>query len=779
MSDFHPEQAMDETEAPRIAMLVDEETLDSMASLNKALQSWTERLKSQGIETPIDATSYLCAEMVHQSSRARELILRQPPKQLLGYLWSRSLFSLNRKVREPRDSCRLDKNLANELQFVLEFVHATWSCSMRVTEDNVRLNEADMSEVFATLAELRNITMLYCMAKSRDMTAKFGDQRQGELGFRAMVAWVNLRGRRYQVLEEEFLAFLLGPHDGALRNNYGMGATDIAAGIQAIADSTRTGLSDAFDRIESGMRATHADDEAEEISCEIRTEVGRAVDDLLNGGICNLSRHANLTQPLLKDLSYSPGENTEFLADGELCGTPLRTLPCLVKPGIRLGDEYYITDGQFVRDVAYRCIQRGLCARDPSYREEWNRRQKHTVEGAFTKVFGPQLKGATIYSSVYYRDPRTDNWNETDLVVAIDDVLVVVEAKAGVMAMTSPAEDFDRHMASVERLIVNACRQCGRLLEYMASTETVSFYALRDGKYVKVADLCLGDFRTVLPIGLTMEALTPFSTCLNNLTTITPLLGKHAFMSISVDDLLMLRRFLPSTGELFHYLEIRQRAGNIPDTTLINETEYLGAYISRNRFDTSLLEQRENASLVVWNYFADAIDEYFEGENAGRGTVPRQSYPKELKTVLKVLDRKRPKGWLEMDAAIRNLGSEGRYSLSKSLSSLKVTLGRHRYRRILFCNGTPFQIWLCTSGRRPPEREVRRQAEVACLLAKAKTTRVLRLAYNRRGKLTDAACMSYPAPCKSRSDYAELEEEAVAQRARAVSSEGLDGVHWG
>ena len=176
----------------------------------------------------------------------------------------------------------------------------------------------------------------------------------------------------------------------------------------------------------------------------------------------------------------------------------------------------------------------------------------------------------------------------------------------------------------------------------MASAEKVPIYALRQGEHVKVRELSLASFRTVLPIGLTVESLSPFSTCLNRLDAIAPLLRKHGFMSMSVDDLLVLRRFLPTAGELLHYLEVRQQAGSVPDTTLLDETEYLGAYIARSRFDADLREQREESPSVVWNSFAEIIDKYFEGENAGCGEVPRQSYPAELKMVLQVLDRKRP-----------------------------------------------------------------------------------------------------------------------------------------
>ena len=407
-------QVMSKDEKPRVAMVVDESTLQSMASLDEALRVHFEKLEASGAQTVGEAIDHLCAEMERESSRARRLILRQPPKQLLGYVWSMySPNSLGESI-EQSDSNGPNKHMIDDMQFMLEFVHAAWSCSKELADEQQQLNETELAEIFDTLTKLRNTTMLYCMMKSREMATEAGDPGRGNLSFQAMAAWVNLRGRRYQVLEEEFLKFMLRPHDEILLKCYSMGAEEVAAGVQAIADASRTGLARAADNVERGMRAAEACGGLEHMSADLVRQTKDAADDLLNGGICNLSRHTNLSEPLLQDLSYSPGENTEFLAEGELRGTPLRTLPALVKPGIRLGEDYYIADGQFVRDVVYRCIQRGVLTRDPDYREEWNRRQKRAVEDAFVEIFASQLKGASIYRSVHYREPQTGNWAETD-----------------------------------------------------------------------------------------------------------------------------------------------------------------------------------------------------------------------------------------------------------------------------------------------------------------------------------------------------------------------------
>jgi hypothetical protein len=198
------------------------------------------------------------------------------------------------------------------------------------------------------------------------------------------------------------------------------------------------------------------------------------------GGGCNLSRHSGLPQPLLEDLCYEPGQNTVFWAEGQFSGTPLRSLPARIKPGIKLNDDYFATDGQFIRDSAYRAIQWGIWKRLP-YRDEWPKKQGRIVERAFPDILSGQLDGATLFESVYYRDVNTNGWVETDLLIILEDVLFVIEAKAGVMSMQSPATNFPSHQRVIKDLIVKAYQQCKRFLEYLESASEVPLYKLVDG----------------------------------------------------------------------------------------------------------------------------------------------------------------------------------------------------------------------------------------------------------------------------------------------------------
>jgi hypothetical protein len=724
------------------------------------------------------AANDLQIEMEQSAQRIRDLILAQPPSGLLGYLWSK--YFLGTLKHHEKKTGRPDANLIRQFQFVLEYVHAVWSCHAGEFADS-QVDETKAAQLLQECDDLSSKAMFYAMASSQlSKASEFGDA-SSTIEFQAKSAWILIRGHRYQVLEDEFFRFVLAPHQEALQKAYGVDAPFIAEGIQAIANSIRGGYSDAIETMQKRMEQSSALVEGEKIPLDdaikkikesdpgFAVEMDGAMRDLFYGGLCNLSRQTKLPAKVLEDMAYEPGAENEFFAAGDFCGTPYRTLPARVRPIVKLSDGYYATDGQFVRDSAYRAIQRGLIARLPEYREGWNKNQKTLIERAFPSVMSAQLKDARLFEEVYFKDPATGEWVETDLVGIVDDTLFVIEAKAGVMAMHSPATNFDRHIRTIRELVLKAYRQCKRFLEYLASGDQMPIYRLKDGKYEEVAKLRLKSFRQILPIGLTVEAFTPFSAMCKEIPEVSPILGAHPFISMSVDDLFVLNRFLPSTGDLFHYLEVRQAVAGMPRAMMFDEIDHLGAYVVRNRFDQDMKQQLEKADMVAWDSFSEVVDRHFEKADWQTASVPKQAFPAELAELLEILNQARPKGWLAVDSYIRNFESAARDNLASVLRDLRPSLKEHATRRILFGNEKPIQIWLSRDKARPSDGELQRQGEIACLVSKVPRVPVLIIDCDAGGAFQGAKCTNISSPPIIRADYAELATEADRQRSRHIS----------
>lgn len=682
-----------------------------------------------------EAAASLLKDMEATADRMRELIVSMPPHDLLGYIYAQHLMKVMADQGGTQEQQEADgsDDLINEKQFLLEYVHAVLASNVAAAETT--FDEAKCAELFELGRKLREQAMFFAMATSADTKDGVFGPDTGDIEFRAKSTWIMIRGNRYQVLEGEFYRYVLTPHDDVLKEVYGVGATAIAEGFQAMANASRSGHADAImemmRQFESAQTFAAAQgkplEEAMEAwiaaNAERSKAAGQAMDDMFRGGVANVSRHTKLPPKLLADLAYQRGEETEFFAAGDFAGTPYRTLPARKKPLIQIGSDYYAVDPCFARDAGYRALLYNLLQRKPDYKKTFEDRQKKMSEAAFADILAAQLPGATVFREVYYKDPANKQWSENDTLILVDDVLFLVEAKAGAAAtIASPALDFARHAQSVKDLVLKAYKQCERFFNYLNSADEVPLYHLLDGKYEECGRVRRSDYRVMVPIGLTVESFSPFSAYSKELAQVEPLLGRHAFVSLSIDDLFVLKRLLPTPGEFAHYMEVRQAVAGIRRAHLFDEFDHLGAYLKKNRFDQDIADQLkgDKAKMLVWDGMSEIVDKSFEGEDWEKGPFPTQSFPEEVLKLLAALDATRARGWLSAESHIRDLGEEGRNNLAKMLSDLRSTLNQHPARYfILAGDGKPLFVWLQRHNHEIDWTKVNDKASAAALAVKA------------------------------------------------------------
>lgn len=667
----------------------------------------------------------------------KDLILTQPPADLLGYIWAQLLLGSMEKTDGAADFSSMrtsatthdtDERLSNA-QLILEYAHAAWASFG--SDSSKTLDENVCAEIFDAAARLKGSTLAYCMLTAADTSCGAFGAATRDFEFYAKSNWVLIRGHRYQVLEREFYEFVLTAHDDALVREFGVGATEIARGIQDIADAMRLGHMRAAKTLfkhsniaqkiskRHGISIEEAGEVLGKSSPETLSESESAFNDLFKGFVCNVSKHTRLPPQLLDALSYEEGEGTDFFSPGDLSGSPLRTLPARIKPLLRIGNDYFATDPSFVRDASYRAILWNLLQKSPTYKSEFERRQKEMSERAFQRILARQLSAARIDCEVWYRDPLTKQWCENDVLIRIDDVLMLVEAKAGAAAtIASPATDFDRHIRSVQDLVVKAYGQCRRLFQYISSDAPVPLFKREGGSYVEFDRIRLRDFRVALPIGLTVESFSPYSTMCKELPQISPILDRHPFISLSIEDLFVLGRILPTAGQLTHYLTVRQRVAGIRTSSLYDELDHLGAYIEKNRIDAIMLEhEAAGVDLTVWDGFSSVLDQHFSGTDWGSKPPPSQPFPVDVSRLLEALDKTRAFGWLTIDSYIRDLGAEARTNLGRVLQEILPTLNAREYRYFVIDSQPPLFVWVQRAGKTLKRDLVRFKASAAALAA--------------------------------------------------------------
>ncbi|WP_321870972.1 YecA family protein [Paraburkholderia tropica] len=734
-----------------------------------------------------EAAASLLKDMEATAARMHDLIVAMPPHDLLGYIYAQHMMKAmaDQSVTQEQREADGPDDLINENQFLLEYVHAVLASD--VGPSDVTFDEAQCTELYELGRKLRDQALLFAMATSTDTKDGAFGPDTADIEFHAKSIWVMLRGNRYQVLEGEFYRYVLMPHNDVLKEVYGVDAAAIAEGFQAMANATRSGHADAIAVMTNQIEAAQAFAEAQDkplkdvmdawaaTNAEQSKAAGRAIDDIFRGGIANVSRHTKLPPTLLADLAYRRGEEAEFFAAGDFAGTPYRTLPARKKPLIQLGSDYYAVDPCFTRDAGYRALLYNLLQRKPDYKKIFEARQKTMSEAAFADILAAQLPCAKVFQEVYYKDPASKQWSENDTLILIDDVLFLVEAKAGAAAtIASPALDFGRHAQSVQDLVLKAYKQCERFFNYLDSADEVPLYHLVDGKYEECGRVRRADYRVMVPIGLTVESFSPFSTYCKELPQVEPLLGRHAFISLSIDDLFVLKRFLPTPGEFAHYMEVRQAVAGMRRAHLFDEFDHLGAYLKKNRFDQDIADQLKDGkmSMVIWNGMSDIVDKSFEGGAWESRPFPTQDFPKEVLELLGALDSTRAPGWLSAESHIRDLGEEGRSNLAKMLCDLRQTLNLHPARYFVLCgDGGPLFVWLQQHNHHVDWGKVNDKASAAALAVKASNVVGVVAEASADGTYHRAQSFAVHIPTERTEESAHIYEDAarMAQPKRTVN----------
>ncbi len=711
---------------------------------SRLYETHIQRVSSSGA-TPTTATikQSLLNEMQGQTALAHTLLSRQPQKPLLSHLLTQYIQASMSDYFESTPDQKRTLPTVPTMYFVLDYLHAIWSSTTPSRTVTQSVNVSDVESAVHSLKSLLDSTAVYsCIASTgNDDDAPPSIAIGNHIPLFAI--WVTGCGYSDAALNERYLRLLLEPHDSELKRVYHRTSRDIAAAVRRISELQGHEFVKDVARsfrvrgiLAPGDPGYNLGIFRKALRCEVAAR-----------GMGNLSRHSKLPPTLLRDLSYEPGENGKFFADGCFRGTPLGVMPSRFKPCVMLGNECFVTHESLLADGLYRSIQRALRRRSPQYEKEWERRQTHLSETVFREVFLSREHGPKAYHSVWYQEDSTsDNWIEMDLVIIYDTVLIVVEAKSGIKRMRSPALDIRPQLKGLDGLVHKAYRQCSRFLSYLQSMPTAPLFRRIHGSYHKIGEIRLSNFRAVLPIGLTIEQLGPLATNHRHFLDSSPLLCEHPFLSLSIKDLLLIKRFLSSDGELIHYLRTRQNTPCCRQTFVPDELTCLGGYIRRNAIHIDNSNGLNSTSYEVWEADAAKIKEALWRDAIQTGVLPRQEFPLDLRRILRLLDRQRPRYWLELDNEIRNLSEEDRLRFSHALECWRLSSPR---RQLVWCLRTSNGLllaWAYEFGHGPSPYRVRRDAETACRKVGSKFAYALLLCYSVSGRLRRVNCRILKVP---------------------------------
>lgn len=112
-------------------------------------------------------------------------------------------------------------------------------------------------------------------------------------------------------------------------------------------------------------------------------------------------------------------------------------------------------------------------------------------------------------------------------------------------------------------------------------------------------------------------------------------------IALSINDLWVYKEYFSSPIEFVHFIKQRTLATHVKEFEVYDELDHLGLYINLNQYAAQAQRFGEGYDMVYFDGYREELDHYFADLYLGISAErPSQPIPKELRTILKICERK-------------------------------------------------------------------------------------------------------------------------------------------
>lgn len=473
-----------------------------------------------------------------------------------------------------------------------------------------------------------------------------------------------VRGNRYQCFEREYHNDLLYGHDEIFQKLFNLTAQEIIDGIEKIEYSLSQAQWDKFNKLRNLFNELEKSNEDLETFKEKKLDESLS-EELFGVGLYDVLEQTCWNKKFVAELSVGIGENTSFFTKDKYAGWPIIDLPIKYKPFIRINEKYYCFNYYNFVDNIYRAIQKVIRKLSPSYK--WSDIQQNLSEKKVENIFKQLLPGCKTYMSNYYPivEDKKKNYAENDLIVIYDNILFVVEVKAGSFVFTSPINDFLAHIESYQNLIERANIQCARTATYLRSS---SIALLLDKHHSTKAKIDMDKIEDIYMISVTMDNINSFATKAEKLSFLNL---KCDAISIAIDDLMVYREYFDYPTQFLHFLSQRRLAIQNNNLILNDELDHLGMYIAHNYYNFQTDDVSKGERKIFYGYRQE-LDKYFTSLYHTNLKVPKpvQKIPDLFLKIIDYLEKNRIQGRTQLVKYLLDFSTYERENFCNQISDL-------------------------------------------------------------------------------------------------------------
>ena len=361
---------------------------------------------------------------------------------------------------------------------------------------------------------------------------------------------------------------------------------------------------------------------------------------------------------------------------GELCGSNVEHAfmnnPIWVKPAIDVGDgNYFCPLPQTFFAFLFETVV-SLLRGNPSLREAYDKRRSDYLEAKTTELFRKAFPEAELTSNFKWRSTDKSQEFESDLIVAMDTTLVLVEAKSGRVSPHARRGAPDGLGEDIDRLLIEPSRQSKRLEDAIKAAKAgdTGTEAFKAGFPVN-----LDRVRRIIRISVTLEDIGFIHTNVNALNEAGYVPADIAIApAVTLADLEIVFDVLRSPLERLHYWVQRSVWEGKADYTA-DEIDLLGVYLNTG---LTVGDIHKDVRLVFVGA-SKPIDEYYEAVRHGISKEkPTYQATQWWRDLLAKLEAKKPDHWMEVGIVLLSAGHTQQIEMGRRVKSLTAVVKRDR-----------------------------------------------------------------------------------------------------
>lgn len=502
-----------------------------------------------------------------------------------------------------------------------------------------------------------------------------------------------IRVRRHPIFFTDHLRTSIIPYEQQIKEIYGVGAEEIIEELKKIDEYQKVGFLCRYSDIANLMEVFSkklrekgyvVDPEASQEEIErtraafdsdefkaLYNEMQEKVRLTYTSAIFEITELTSLPKSFLSMLSVKPGESilTKLTGPNHDDLSPLSTSVLHYKPFLEVNGKFYTFYHSGFEDRIAEIIEADLFQKRPEKIQEMTKRRSTRIESDSKDLFTSIIHPDFTFQNVYYPNPdQVGNLTELDVLFGVDDILFIVEVKAG--GLSDPASRGAPKSLEQEfsHLIIEGQHQSERAEKYIKSSKEVAFFDETGKK--EVCRIKYSNFRKIFRVIVTKEDLGWVGAKIAILSILDSNLSKSFPWHISIDDLRIVAELFKNDEIRFvHYLEQRLIASSTITLSQNDEIEHIALYNKMNSYH--ILPVKGMDQMTYDTSFMHDIDYYFMEKYAGGSPkVPTQKMPHKMREFMNALRVSCLPGRFEVGSIILSMNSTGRDELQESLNIL-------------------------------------------------------------------------------------------------------------